>query len=90
MAQAFEDIERLIADCRFGDCGHTSEPGCAVRSALEAGELEATRWRHFNKLQRELAREARRDDPLARAAVHKRWVTLMKAQRAGRKIRGKP
>jgi ribosome biogenesis GTPase len=90
VAHAFEDIEALIRLCRFHDCGHTSEPGCAVRPVLETGQLDAARWRNFNKLQRELARDARRDDPLARAEVHRRRVLIAKAQRAGKKIRGKP
>jgi len=46
---------RLAADCRFRDCGHTTEPGCAVRDALEGGRLDAGRWAHFQKLSRELA-----------------------------------
>ena len=51
----FEDIERMARDCRFRNCGHGSEPGCAVREALEAGRLDADRWAHFQKLSREVA-----------------------------------
>ena len=51
----FEDIERMARDCRFRDCGHGSEPGCAVREALDAGRLDADRWAHFQKLSREVA-----------------------------------
>lgn len=90
LAQTFEDIETLIAACRFRNCGHTSEPGCAIRAALETGDLAAPRWKNFTKLQRELSRETRREDPLACAQAHKKWAALTKAQRAGRKIRGKP
>lgn len=90
LSHAFEDVEAHISRCRFTDCGHTREPGCAIRSALESGELDAPRWKNFNKLQRELARDARRDDPLARAAIHKGRVAMAKAQRAGKKLRGKP
>lgn len=82
MAQTFEDVERLVRDCRFRDCGHSTEPGCAVRAALETETLDAARWKNFKKLQRELAREARKDDKLARAAVHRQRVTMARAQRA--------
>jgi ribosome biogenesis GTPase len=52
---AFPDIEELSRDCRFQDCKHDQEPGCAVRAALESGELEHRRFSSWKKLQRELA-----------------------------------
>lgn len=83
--QAFADvtaeIARLAEGCRFRDCAHEREPGCAVREALEAGELDADRWRSFQKLQRELAHEARRQDPVAREAERRRWIVIHKAGR---------
>jgi ribosome biogenesis GTPase / thiamine phosphate phosphatase len=51
----FEDIEALAANCRFRDCAHDAEPGCAVRAALERGEIDAGRWDNYRKLQGELA-----------------------------------
>lgn len=51
----FADIETLALDCRFGDCAHVSEPGCAVRAALESGDLDAARWQAWLKLRDELA-----------------------------------
>ncbi len=51
----FADIETLALDCRFGDCGHGNEPGCAVRAALESGELDLARWQAWLKLRDELA-----------------------------------
>lgn len=51
--QVFDDIEALAADCRFRDCRHAAEPGCAVRAALEAGTLDAARLGNFLKLQAE-------------------------------------
>jgi ribosome biogenesis GTPase len=54
----FDDIEALAATCRFRDCRHGSEPGCAVRVALERGEIEAARWDNYRKLQDELASAA--------------------------------
>ena len=54
LSEGFADVEGLFARCRFGDCGHGGEPGCAVRAALEAGELDEERWAAYLKLQREL------------------------------------
>jgi ribosome biogenesis GTPase len=84
----FEDIEALARDCRFNDCGHRNEPGCAVREALEAGVLDEARWRGFQKLQRELSFLELKEDRLAREANRKRWVAVTKANRARAKSRG--
>jgi len=54
----FADIEELAQQCRFGDCSHQNEPGCAVRAALEDGRLDAERWRNYLKLRDELAAAA--------------------------------
>lgn len=54
----FDDIERFAADCRFADCGHDAEPGCAVRRAVDDGIIDARRWRNFLKLAREDARNS--------------------------------
>ncbi|HXD83063.1 MAG TPA: ribosome small subunit-dependent GTPase A [Rudaea sp.] len=51
----FADIEALALDCRFGDCGHGNEPGCAVRAALESGDLDSAHWQAWLKLRDELA-----------------------------------
>ena len=50
---AFHDIEELAQKCRFSDCTHTSEPDCAVRKALEEGELDADRLESYRKLKKE-------------------------------------
>ena len=55
LAGSFADIEELALQCRFGDCTHGNEPGCAVRAALEAGRLDAERWQAYLKLRDELA-----------------------------------
>jgi ribosome biogenesis GTPase len=49
----FADIDELAERCRFADCGHGSEPGCAVQAALDSGELSAERWRNYLKLRDE-------------------------------------
>jgi ribosome biogenesis GTPase len=51
----FADVEALALQCRFGDCAHGSEPGCAVRAALDSGTLDAARWASYTKLRDELA-----------------------------------
>jgi ribosome biogenesis GTPase len=51
----FSDIETLALECRFGDCGHGNEPGCAVRAALESGALDAGRWESWLKLRDEVS-----------------------------------
>jgi ribosome biogenesis GTPase len=58
LAEVFEDIERLAEQCRFRDCGHDQEPGCTVRAAIEAGDLDPRRLRNWQKLLREQRRLA--------------------------------
>ncbi|HXQ14125.1 MAG TPA: ribosome small subunit-dependent GTPase A [Caulobacteraceae bacterium] len=89
LSVTFEDVEAIAESCRFSDCHHGNEPGCAVRAALESGELDPGRWKSFNKLQRELAFQARKEDPRLREAHNRHWVAIAKASRAGKKIRGK-
>jgi ribosome biogenesis GTPase len=60
--EAFDDVARLFADCRFSDCAHDREPGCAVRAALEDGTLAPDRWESYLKLQEELEQLERRLD----------------------------
>ena len=60
LSKAFDDIEELASQCRFNDCTHGNEPGCAVKKALETGELDNKRYQNYLKLQRELKRLALR------------------------------
>ena len=53
--KSFEDIEKLISSCKFSDCQHKTEPGCAVRKALESGELNTKHWKTYLDMQREEA-----------------------------------
>ena len=55
LAESFTDVERFLGQCRFSDCTHTREPGCAIRAALAAGELDAARWKSLQKLKAEAA-----------------------------------
>ncbi|PTL75292.1 ribosome small subunit-dependent GTPase A [Vitiosangium sp. GDMCC 1.1324] len=59
LGQAFSDVLALAADCRFSDCAHQREPGCAVRAAVDSGVLSPERLASFEKLQREQAYHAR-------------------------------
>ncbi|MET7466396.1 ribosome small subunit-dependent GTPase A [Nonomuraea sp. NPDC005501] len=62
LEQVFAEIERLAELCRFGDCAHDREPGCAVRAAIQAGDLAERRLTSYRKLQRETAWQASRTD----------------------------
>ena len=57
LEEAFSDVEQYLGKCRFRDCRHDREPGCAVRAALESGELDIGRWESYQKLRQE-ARQA--------------------------------
>jgi ribosome biogenesis GTPase len=82
LAQAFSDVEELAAGCRFADCAHVGEPGCAVRASIDAGDLSAARIESWRRLQRELDYQARRTDARLRAAEKAKWKAIHKSQRA--------
>jgi len=79
LEQTFAEIERLAEDCRFGDCGHETEPGCAVQTAIEAGELTERRLSSYRKLQRENEWTAARSDARARAELRAERTDRSKA-----------
>jgi len=87
MSTAFADIEALAAQCRFHDCGHNAEPGCAIVAALATGELDAARWRAYGKLQRELEFHNSKDDPKVQAEGRKVRMRRNKMHRAEMKFR---
>lgn len=89
IAATFEDIEALAVGCKFSDCGHGAEPGCAVRAAITRGALEEARWVSYQKLRRELDHLQSKEDPALRAAKRRQWVQITKAQRSGKKLRRK-
>ncbi len=78
----FAEIAHLAQGCRFRDCAHGSEPGCAVLAALDDGTLPARRLESWQKLQREVAYQARRGNARLAAQERARWKTISKAQRA--------
>jgi ribosome biogenesis GTPase len=87
LEQTFGDVEALAENCRYRDCTHEAEPGCAVRAAVEAGELEAGHVENWHKLERERAFLDRRKDALARAAHEKKWKAIHKSLRGFEKGR---
>ncbi|MBY0563054.1 MAG: ribosome small subunit-dependent GTPase A [Hyphomonadaceae bacterium] len=82
LAASFDDVVALTGACRFNNCSHANEPGCAVLAALEGGALSNERWQAYLKLQRELAFAARKESVSAEAAHRTRWKKIHKAQRA--------
>lgn len=87
MSAAFADIEALAAQCRFRDCGHVSEPGCAIVEALATGALDAARWLAYGKLQRELEFQVGKEDPRVQAESRKVRIRRNKLHRTEMKFR---
>ncbi|MFC4170250.1 ribosome small subunit-dependent GTPase A [Teichococcus aestuarii] len=85
LSTVFDDIEQLARNCRFRDCGHSSEPGCAVRGALEEGRLDAGRWAHFQKLSQELAALGVKKDRMAQEVERRRQAMLQRVYRSAKK-----
>lgn len=82
---AFGDIAKCAEGCHFADCTHESEPGCAVRAALEDGSLDADRWASYLKLRAEVRYHERKTDPEIAAAVKQKWKSIHKAMRSYKK-----
>ncbi len=87
LADAFADVEALAQNCRFSDCSHGSEPGCAVQAAIRDGSLPQQRLDSQQKLARESAMMARRLDPQARAAERAKWKAIHKSVRNHMKVK---
>jgi ribosome biogenesis GTPase len=81
MTAAFPDIAALASECRFKDCAHVTEPGCAVQAALADGSLPVRRYESWTKLQREAAFMARRSNLRLQAEAKKAWVRQTKEYR---------
>ena len=77
--RTFGDVDELVASCRFGNCQHNGEPGCAIGAALADGRLTPDRHASWQKLQREAAHHERRVDVLARNAERRKWKQIGKA-----------
>lgn len=88
LRSSFEDIESLAARCRFRDCSHQSEPGCAVLEAVEEGRLAPERLRNYRTLADELRYLAIRRDEGAQRAERKKWKAIQKAYNKTKRQRG--
>ncbi|MEU9097635.1 ribosome small subunit-dependent GTPase A [Streptomyces sp. NPDC048361] len=73
VGQVFTEIEELAADCRFHDCAHQAEPGCAVLAAIEDGSLRGRRLDSYRKLLRENQRIVAKTDARVRAEIRRDW-----------------
>jgi ribosome biogenesis GTPase len=86
LGQTFADLAALAARCRFHDCRHLSEPGCAVQAALATGRLDPGRLESYRKLERELAHLERKRDARARLAEQRKWRAIHRQMRQWRKV----
>jgi ribosome biogenesis GTPase len=82
LTRSFPDVDALAQQCRFSDCVHDSEPGCAVQEAVASGELGADRLKSWRRLHRELAYLARKTDGSAARAERQKWKAISKRQKA--------
>jgi len=81
LQNTFQDVAALAEQCKFRDCKHEREPGCAVHAALQDGTLEEGRFNSWRKLQRELGYLATRQDARARAAKVAKWKAIHKSMK---------
>jgi ribosome biogenesis GTPase len=79
--ETFADVAALAGSCRFTDCAHGSEPGCAVRAALADGSLPRVRWESYRKLQRELRALALKQDARLRSEARKERRRFARSRR---------
>jgi ribosome biogenesis GTPase len=81
--RTFADVESLFPHCRFKDCSHTNEPGCAIRAAIESGKLPEERWLSYQKLKQEGAFS----DDKGSYLVHKeqKFKNIAKANKSNKK-----
>jgi ribosome biogenesis GTPase len=85
---AFGDIGELAEHCRFRDCNHEAEPGCAVRQAVEDGSLPEARFEQYHSLRREASALDRRSDPAQQRADGKRFGKMTREAKAERRRKG--
>lgn len=87
MAATFPDVVELAESCRFTDCSHDGEPGCAVQEAVAGGSLALRRLESWRKLQREAAWMASRSDARLRSEQSRKWKQITKQNRASKRSR---
>jgi ribosome biogenesis GTPase len=85
----FPEIAALAEQCRFADCRHKQEPGCAVRRALEEGRISSGRWMSYAKLEREARHHAIEANARAQRAEKQKWKVVNKAHKRMYRERGR-
>ncbi len=83
----FKDIEEIAQHCRFRDCVHKSEPGCAVKDALDKGELDPRRYEHYLKLRKEIEFLSIKQNEMVRSTEKAKWKNIAKYGKAMRKLK---
>ena len=79
LGNLFDDIEELALRCRFTDCAHNTEPGCAIKAALAGGSLDLARFNSYRKLQRELRAIAAKSNARIRIEERRKWKQIAMA-----------
>lgn len=87
MSESFADVEAEASGCRFRDCQHNNEPGCAVRAAIDEGRLDEDRFNSYRKLLKELAYIDRKVDKKAQVEEKRHWKSINKEIRQKNKFR---
>ena len=85
MGETFSDIEKYSEECKFTDCKHETEPGCAILKAIENGELDESRFKNYVKLQKEVRHFENRNNQKAKLAEKKKWKKISNDQKKFKK-----
>ncbi len=88
-SRAFEDVEELAEECRYSDCSHTSEPGCAVRKAIEDGTLPEERLENYRKLRKEAGYEGLNSRQLEQKKIESMFGSKGEMKQVMRHIKNK-
>ena len=89
LERSFEDIEKLAEKCKYKDCSHTAEPGCAVKSAIEAGELPQERFQNYKKLQTEMGYAGLNSRQLEQEKIKKMFGGIGEMKQVMRHVKNK-
>ncbi|MBK8982724.1 MAG: ribosome small subunit-dependent GTPase A [Ignavibacteria bacterium] len=76
LSEAFPDIEKYLGQCRFSNCEHDTEPGCAIKDAIERGEFDSKRFQSYKKLEREITRFENKSNKKAMLKEKKKWKKM--------------
>jgi ribosome biogenesis GTPase len=90
VTQTFPEVADLAGNCRFRDCQHNGEPGCAVQAGMESGAIDADRVESMHRLRREVAYQERQQDPQSAQKYKQRIKQIMRAQQKEQRYRQKP